>query len=163
MRKIFIFIGLTFFLGCAGKREHSRQNFLLKGNLAFEKGQFEQALHYYNEAIGVDSTFTTAYYNKALTLVEMDKPYEAIDTYDDLIQIDPKYSRALYNRANLYLDVNQYFSALEDLEALNEVWKDSALLYFTKGLVNTKLKRYNKAIDEFRHSVELGENNASTN
>ncbi len=151
-----IFVGLAFiFYSCTGKTEHAKLTFLLKGNEAFEKGNLEKANFYYKEAILTDSTYVDAYLNNALVLEAKGEYYSAIEMYDAVIKLNLKNEGALFKRANLYLDVDQYYRALDDLSVLEKSWQDSAVLYFTKGLINTKLKRYEVAISEFKHSLQL--------
>ncbi|MCF6351831.1 MAG: tetratricopeptide repeat protein [Cyclobacteriaceae bacterium] len=154
-----IFVGLAFiFYSCTGKTEHAKLTFLLKGNEAFEEGNLDKAVFYYNEAILTDSTYVDAYLNNALVLEAKGEYYGAIEMYDAVIKLNLKNKGALFKRANLYLDVDQYYRALDDLSVLEKSWQDSAVLYFTKGLINTKLKRYEVAISEFKHSLQLDKN-----
>jgi len=154
-----IFLGVVFIsYSCTSKTEHTKLTFLLKGNEAFEKDNLDKAVFYYTEAILTDSTYVDAYLNNALVLKLKGEYYSAIEMYDAVLSMNPINEDALFKRANLYLDVNQYYRALDDLSALDKTWQDSAILYFTKGLVNTKLKRYEVAISEFKHSLQLDKN-----
>ena len=140
---------------CSSKTEHAKLTFLLKGNESFEEGNFDKAIFYYNEAILADSTYVDAYLNNALVLEAKGQFYDAIGMYDTVLMMNPQNESALYKRANLYLDVDQYYRALDDLAALEVSWQDSSNLYFTKGLINTKLKKYEHAIDNFKLSLKL--------
>ncbi len=158
MKQLFLAISIVFSVfACTSKTEHAKLTFLLKGNESFEEGNLEKASYYYKEAILTDSTYVDAYLNNALVLVAKGKYYDAIEMYDALLAMNPMNEDVLFKRANLYLDVDQYYRALDDLDILNKTWVDSADLYFTKGLVNTKLKRYLKAVEEFKHSLALAQ------
>jgi tetratricopeptide (TPR) repeat protein len=158
MNKLAIFCLLGLFLSCTGKTEHAKLAFLLKGNEAYENENLDKAIFYYKEAILADSTYVDAYLNNAIVLKAKGEYYGAIEMYDAVLEMNPRNEGALFNRANLYLDVDQYYRALDDLDALNKHWQDSSILYFTKGLVNTRLKRYDVAIREFKHSLQLYKN-----
>ncbi len=160
MRKLAIICLFGVIYSCTSKTEHAKLTFLLKGNEAFEKGNLDKAVFYYNEAILTDSTFVDAYFNNALVLEAKGELYGAIEMYDAVLNMNPANENALYKRANLYLDVDQYYRALDDLKVLEKSWQDSAKLYFTKGLVNTRLKRYDVAIEEFKHSLLADANQA---
>lgn len=157
----FLLIGVVI-VACSSKTEHAKLTFLLKGNESFEEGNLDKAIFYYNEAILADSTYVDAYLNNALVLKAKEQYYDAIEMYDAVIRLNPKNETALYKRANLYLDVDQYYRALDDLAALEVSWKDSSILYFTKGLINTKLKKYDSAIDNFKSSLKIDPNQAQT-
>jgi tetratricopeptide (TPR) repeat protein len=158
MNKLAIFCLLGLFLSCTGKTEHAKLAFLLKGNEAYENENLDKAIFYYKEAILADSTYVDAYLNNAIVLKAKGEYYGAIEMYDAVLEMNPRNEGALFNRANLYLDVDQYYRALDDLDALNTSWKDSSVLYFTKALTNTKLKRYELAINQFKYSLILKEN-----
>lgn len=143
---------------CTSKTEHAKLTFLLKGNDSFEEGNLDKAIFYYNEAILADSTFVDAYLNNAIVLVAKGDHYGAIEMYDAVLTLNSKNDKALFKRANLYLDVDQYYRALDDLDALDNNWQDSSVLYFTKGLVNTRLKRYEAAVEEFKFSLKIKSN-----
>jgi len=153
MNKLAFTILLGAFLSCTSKTEHAKLTFLLKGNESFAENDLEKANYYYKEAILTDSTYVDAYLNNALVLEAKGELYGAIEMYDAVLNMNPANENALYKRANLYLDVDQYYRALDDLKVLEKSWQDSANLYFTKGLVNTRLKRYDVAIQEFRNSL----------
>jgi len=159
--KNIVFVSLiSLLMYCTSKNEHAKLTFLLKGNESLEENDLEKANFYYNEAILTDSTYIDAYMNNALVFEAKGELYDAIEMYDQVLILNPTYDQALYKRANLYLDVDQYYRALDDLKGLNNSWKDSAKLYFTKGLVQTKLRRYNDAIQEFQHSLVVNGNQA---
>lgn len=157
MYKLF-FLSFIALISCTSKTEHAKLTFLLKGNDSFEKGNLDKAIFYYNEAILADSTFVDAYLNNAIVLVAKGDHYGAIEMYDAVLTLNSKNDNALFKRANLYLDVDQYYRALDDLDALDNNWQDSSVLYFTKGLVNTRLKRYEVAIEEFKSSLKIESN-----
>ncbi len=157
MNKLAFTILLGVFLSCTSKTEHAKLTFLLKGNESFAENDLEKANFYYKEAILTDSTYVDAYLNNALVLEAKGELYGAIEMYDAILILHPVNQDALYKRANLYLDVDQYYRSLDDLKQLDKSWQDSAKLYFTKGLVNTKLNRYDVAILEFKHSISIEE------
>ncbi len=154
MNKLAFTFLLGAFLSCTSKTEHAKLTFLLKGNESFEENDLDKANYYYKEAILTDSTYVDAYLNNALVLEAKGELYGAIEMYDAVLALNPEDENALYKRANLYLDVDQYYRALDDLKGLGKSWEDSAKLYFTKGLINTRLKRYDVAIQEFRNSLK---------
>lgn len=158
MISIRIFIIAVLLSTCTSKTEHAKLTFLLKGNEAFKDGNLDKAIFYYNEAILEDSTYIDAYLNNALVLVTKGEYYGAIEMYDAVLLLNPINEDALYKRANLFLDVDQYYRALDDLDALGKNWQDSSVLYFTKGLVSTRLKRYEIAIKDFKFSLGLNAN-----
>ena len=149
-----LIIGVLF-SACTSKNEHAKLTFLLKGNESFEEGNIDRAIFFYTEAILTDTTYVDAYLNNAIAYEAKGFYYDAIEMYNNVLLLDPSDENALFKRANLYLDVDQYYRALDDLDALGSSWKDSSKLYFTKGLVNTRLKRYETAISEFNNSLKL--------
>lgn len=72
---------------------------LQKGNKYFDKGDYGQALTYFNKAINfMDPDLATIWYNKGNALLKLKKYDEAINNYATAIEIKPGFSQAWNNK-----------------------------------------------------------------
>lgn len=74
-----------------------------KGNEAYKQGKFEEALEFYDRAIGLDPKNATFRSNKSAALVGLGCLSEAVSESREAIRIDPTYYRAHHRLATLYL------------------------------------------------------------
>ena len=139
MKLLYIFLAIVLF-SCAGDKETKLQKFLLKGNAEINNKNYDQAIAYYKEAIRIDPCFTEALNNLGTAFFKQDRFEQAITNYQEAINCDPNYLPAYYNRANTLYELKEYFNALEDLAKIEATHPDTAVTFFTKGLVHTKLR-----------------------
>ena len=129
-------------------QEVKLQQLLLKGNIALQASQFEQATYYYEEAIKLDSCFSDAWNNLGTISFRSGQQDEAILRYDRAISCKPDVAYYL-NRANAHFENKSFFSVLQDLEIVEKIKKDSVPAMALKGLTLARLLRYKEAYDLF--------------
>lgn len=86
-----------------------------KGNLAFNKGDFDEAIGDYNQAIQIDASFGVPYGNLALTYITQGKFAEAILLYQKSIELlDSDRDKALSwnGLGNAYRCIDDYTNAV---------------------------------------------------
>ncbi|WGD37874.1 tetratricopeptide repeat protein [Lysinibacter sp. HNR] len=71
------------------------------GVLEQSKGNNNQALSYYDQALETNPDYTPALYNKAI-IVEESNPQEAISMYEKIVGLDDQASTAYYHLSQLY-------------------------------------------------------------
>lgn len=138
----FLIIGSAL-LSCETK-EVKIQQLLLKGNIAIEATQFEQASYYYKEALKLDSCFSDAWNNLGTIAFRTGRQDEAILNYDRAIQCSPKPAYYL-NRANAEFENKAFFSALKDIETFEIQKPDSIPAMVLKGLILARLQQFEPA------------------
>ncbi|XVF64762.1 hypothetical protein PTKIN_Ptkin09bG0192800 [Pterospermum kingtungense] len=83
-----------------------------KGNEAYKKGRFEEALSLYERAISFDSKQATYRCNKSAALLGLGRLLEAVIECKEAIQLDPTYGRAHHRLATIYLRLGEAEQAL---------------------------------------------------
>lgn len=153
---------VVLFLSCDSD-ENKAGRFLIKGNEALGKGDYNEAVRLYSEAIAKNDQYVEAYNNRGVANYKDGKYIEAIIDYTQiLIQINPDFTEARRNRVNAYLDAGRYEKALEDLVELERVFPDSAFVDFSRGLVYHEMKEFNLSIAAFEKSYKKDNSNPET-
>jgi tetratricopeptide (TPR) repeat protein len=146
---------VALFFACSESKETRVQRFLMQGNDMVEKNNDEEAIKFFEGAIALDSCFVDAWNNLG-TVNYKRKNYEmAIEQYSRAIRCNPNYTQSIMNRANTYYESGEFYSALKDLEKVEKISEDTLPLHFLRGLVFTKLKRYNEAKLSFIRGLKI--------
>ena len=160
MRYILLF-SVLFLIACESAEERSDRFFNL-GNQALANGEYEQAIQLFNESIKEVPNNAAALNNRGVAKMETDHPYEAILDYNQAIQIQSDYLDALFNRAYAYEEIGQYDKSLRDVDQIQLLVQDSAFVYFYQGLVLTKMRTYDRALESFVIADRLNPLNPET-
>jgi tetratricopeptide (TPR) repeat protein len=148
MSRLFHFLLPVLLLSSCETREVKIQQLLLKGNIALEASQPEQAAYYYNEALLMDSCFSDALNNLGTIAFRSGNWDEAVHRYDQAILCKP--SPVYYlNRANAWFEAGAFFNVLKDLDVFEKAFPDTIPPKVLRGLSLTRLKRYDEALDLF--------------
>ncbi len=142
----FLFILLGVCLLACDTKETRLQQFLLKGNIAARDRNYDQASYYYGEAIRLEPCYADAWNNLGTVYFEQRRFDLALENYTKAIECKPTFVNALINRANAAYETKAYFQSLDDLTKVIAVKPDTALAHFTKGLVYTKMREFDKAL-----------------
>jgi tetratricopeptide (TPR) repeat protein len=115
----------------------SAQQFLTLGRYAVKRGDFDEAIRFYSEAIALDSEYIDAYNSRGLAYHRRANAAPPLD-YGDLnralrdfnkaLDIDPFYPHAYYNRARVYHQLGECDEAIDDYEVYLALGSNSTLL-----------------------------------
>ena len=148
--KRFILLSTLFVLFACDSDQDKAGRFFLKGNEAMNKGEHQEAIRLYSEAIAKDAQYKEAWNNRGVANYRAKRYVEAINDYTQvLLQIDPEFVDARRNRVNAYLDAGRFDKAMEDLGELENFYPDSAFVDFTRGLVYHEMKEFESSIASF--------------
>lgn len=80
------------------------------------KGEHDQAIPYYNKAIGINPSFANAYFSRGVAFAEGKGQYdEAISDYNKALEIDPGFAKAILLRGFAYYSKAEYDKAWVDV------------------------------------------------
>ena len=82
------------------------EEFLKRGDEAFDRGNCEAAISVYTEALALNVNYAEAYNNRAYTYMRMQNYAPALRDLDQALRIRPDYLHALMNRGDIH---NFYF------------------------------------------------------
>jgi len=140
MSRLLCFIISVFLLCSCETREVKIQQLLLKGNIALEANQPEQASYYYNEALLMDSCFSDALNNLGTISFRSGRWDDAVHRYDKAILCNPAPEYYL-NRANAWFEAGAFFNVLQDLDVFEKAYPDTIPPKVLRGLTLARLKR----------------------
>jgi len=87
-----------------------------KGNEAFGKENFQEALKQYNLAIKADPKDATFWSNRCATYLKLNKPKEALDDAEQTIKVDPKWPKGYLRKASALVALNRSKEAIPVLQ-----------------------------------------------
>lgn len=131
------------------------------GVLYTKKGQYEDALPYFEQAIRLSPKDSAHHTEKGLSLAQAGDIEGAIAAFSAALTINPNSTRALYNRILGYRHTEQYEAALFDLERLAEIDKADDRLPKIQGLILSQLERYDEALASYRAGLQTDPDNPS--
>jgi len=94
-------------------QENPRNALYGLGKLAFQEGNYSEAVRYFQQAAKFFENQKVFYFNYAYALEETGDVEGAIDEYTRAIQVDPLFMQARYNLGQLYLGKGQDQRAIE--------------------------------------------------
>ena len=88
-------------------------------------------------------------------LVRENKLFESIDIFTKVINLDPKWAEAWNKRATVFYLVGEFQKSQNDINKVLELENRHFGALAGQGLVNIKLKNYEKAIRSYQRALEI--------
>ena len=80
---------------------------------------------------------------------------KAVNIFTDVINLDPKWAEAWNKRATVFYMIGDYTASQKDIDKVLELEKRHFGALAGQGLVNIKLKNYEKAIESYKKAQEI--------
>lgn len=98
------------------------------GNIYYDRGKFEEAAKWYEEALALDPKNTDVLVDLGVCYREKN-PQKSIELFDTALKVDPKKQQALFNKVIVYLfDLKDVQKAKESLQKLEENYPDLPMI-----------------------------------
>lgn len=110
----------NYFLEAAKVNDQSADLFYNLGRLCDEQFAFEQAITFYQKAVNLDHTFTSAWINLAIDLAVFKKYDEALKCFEIAYQLDPHVDFLFGDREFIKMRMCQWEHGQETLEILEK-------------------------------------------
>ena len=136
-----------------------------KYNIAFKnglrhlnRGNYQKALDFYNEAIGIYNKDPASYYNRGLANQELGNHLDAVDDFKKSMTMDGKMYKANthYNIGWSYSELEDYDNALIHFNKAIEIKPKEGYFYADKGDALYELGKEEEACSNYLKSFELG-------
>ncbi len=169
-------------LGLAGNAQGQKKDAALyfqKGEDALDAQSYKTALAHFNECLRLDPYFIEAYYSRAQARESLGDSKGALTDYSIYLESKPQNTEALFSRAQLRYQHKQWAMAREDfLKLLAAPPSETKSIFFAVdkesgspiittqsnmtasilnylGLVDTKMKKYQRAIQYLDSAIKL--------
>lgn len=155
LMRLIVFSIFILGIGCSESIETRKQRFLIRGNESFAKKNYEEAGHFYREAVRLDSCFADAWNNLGTLSYSQNKYAASVIEYSQALECNPDFFDALLNRANANYMAGNNDAARRDVSRLLEIRKDTAIVYFISGLLNARMAAFEAAEADFMNVLGL--------
>jgi len=128
---------------------------LEQGLEALERGQYDLAIVYFDEAIDLDPTDARAYYNRGQAYVGKGEYEMAILDYTEVVRLDPTDGQAYNNRGAAYSRKGDYDRAIIDHAEAIRLNPAHARARYNRGVAFGMKGDFQKAIADYYEAARL--------
>ena len=140
------------------KQENNDEiKYLIKGNLAKDKNNFDEAINCYDKCLEKNKNSYEAYYNKALCEIALNNNENALNNLNEALNIKKLFPQALDAKGCLFYADKKYNEALECYNQLIEKYNSNDDYHYKKALILIELKDYDEAIKSLDKVLKLNQ------
>ena len=137
------------------KNYETAATYFYRGNKEANSGDYEKAIHCYDEAIKINRQSAEAYNNRGNAKAKSDNHTEAIKDYNQAIEINHQYAEAYYNCGMAKARLNQHKKAIQDFDKAISINPQFADAYNNRGIAKAKLRQHKEAIQDYNKAIEI--------
>ena len=126
-----------------------------------KKGEYDQAIADYTEAIKKWGGKDYLYYNRSLSYKRKKEYDKAIADLTETLRLNPKYTDAYSSRGDAYDEIKEYAKALADYDQAIALKPDKAYLYYDRAIVHMHVGDDDKALADYDESLRRDPKDAS--
>jgi hypothetical protein len=130
---------------------------IVQGINKAESGYLRVAISDFTDVIKVDPFNSSAFYNRGVAYIRLNKLEEAISDFDRAIELDPKNVNAYLNRGIAHGESNNLEQAISDFDQVITLDPDNVNGYINRGIAYGKSNNLNQAIVDFEHALKLAQ------
>jgi tetratricopeptide (TPR) repeat protein len=146
----------------ANERDNTVRTHLMKGSDYFEKGQYDEAILEFNNAIETDPNYADAYLKRGKAYGYKELHDKAISDFSKAIQAKPDYAEGYLMRGRAYFITKKYDLAISDYTKAIEIKPNHYEAYDNRGYVYDINGQYDRAISDYSKAIEINSKSAST-
>jgi tetratricopeptide (TPR) repeat protein len=129
-----------------------------RGTAYYNKGDYDRAIHDYDQTIRLNPNDVPAYYSRGLAYKKKRDYDRAVQDFDEAIRLNPNYERAYYDRGNAYLDKDEYDRAVQEFDEAIRLSPNDAYAYNNRGIAYERKGGYDQAIQNYNQAIRLNSN-----
>lgn len=126
----------------------------------YHMGDEMQTLNTCSEIINLDPKDGMAYYNRGSIYSNMGLYEKALQDLNKTIELMPDYASAYNNRGLVREKMEHYEEALDDFTKAIKI-EESPIAYYNRGNTYFELKKYDKALENYKHILQNLEDSES--
>ena len=127
----------------------------MRGALAHQLGQNEEAVHLLTRALVLNSNHAVAQYNCGLALVALERPEEALRRFNHALALRPHYVKALNNRGVVLVKLKRSAEALASYDRALALDPGDAEILANRSVVLASLGRLEEAVQSASDALAL--------
>jgi tetratricopeptide (TPR) repeat protein len=135
------------------QRQPQAELYNIRGMIRFEKGQLDQALADYNEALRLDAPRAHVWNNRGNLWRAKGDSKQAINDFNQAVRLAPDDALAYKNRGNVWSDRGAFDKAIRDYDAAITLDPQDAESYNNRGSMRMQLGDYERAIADFNEAT----------
>jgi len=125
-----------------------------RGVVFAAKGQFDDAIEAYRQALDIKPDFAEVHYNMGIVFVDKGRFDDAIKAYGQAIAIKPDYADAHYNMGIAFKAKGQIDDAIKAYRQTLSIKSDDAEAHYNIAISLVKIGRFKEAIEAFKNYVK---------
>ncbi|HUO84696.1 MAG TPA: tetratricopeptide repeat protein [Thermoanaerobaculia bacterium] len=125
------------------------------GELRFQTGEYQAAVHEYQRALAQQPSNAEAVLSLAETFKAMGQPQEAERSYRRAIDMRPRYWAGYNKLGAFYMTLGRYPEATEMFQRVTQLSPDNARGYYNLGALHYLMGDYEEAIASLRRSIAI--------
>ena len=137
------------------------RDWMAKGQIEIEIGQFEEALASYEQALELDAGDATAWHNQGAALASLGRYEEALVSFEKAVELDAKIPTAWYNQGSALANLGRLEEALASYEKALELDTKIPAAWYSQGAALANLGRLEGALASYEKVVELNAEDAA--
>jgi tetratricopeptide (TPR) repeat protein len=126
----------------------------------YKKGNLDEAIAKWREAIRLKPDYVKALNNLGVALRKQGKPEEAIAAYREAIRLKPDYAEAHYNLGLVFGKQEKFEEAITAYREAIRLKPDDVAAYFNLGVMLGEQGKTEDSITAFREAIRLKPNDA---
>jgi tetratricopeptide (TPR) repeat protein len=129
--------------------------YLRRGIAWFHRGLYGIALEDFEDAAGIAYDDPRPELWRGLTLIELNRPLEAINAYASAIRRDRTFMVAYLNRGLAYLSTNEPQKAEFDFDLAIRHNPRDVRAWFNRGVAQSRQGKYREAVDSYSAALDI--------
>lgn len=148
-----LFWGVMNVLWMCGCQED--ETFTQSGYKEYRDGNYDKAIQYFDSALAVVPSNTTAYLGRGNSWAEKNNVARAFEDYDKAIEIDPLFAPGYYARGYLWSEMGNISNAISDYTKAINVNSRYVSAYINRASLLRTLGGTNEAVDDYTSVLAL--------
>ncbi|MCU0643381.1 MAG: tetratricopeptide repeat protein [bacterium] len=144
-----------YFAAAIAKAPHFAKAYVLLGLELASQNEWEKSLEFYQRALQINDSYSTALLNAGYSYIQLQKWQEAKQSFEKLLSLDPENPYVHSTIAQVYYMLQDYHTAIEFMLAAIKNQPEQANLYFNLGRMYQKNSQVNQAIAAFEKGLKI--------